>query len=128
MRKDQIPDDPKNWMAPLLERHLRPVSAPKELWSRVIEPRPRREPVFRLRLAFSMMMAMATGWALHIQGGPVHNGPVRMCGEPEVATLMARDEREAVSHRVMSRVSFPQHPASSQGACANCHIDPPVMN
>ncbi|MBZ5606100.1 MAG: hypothetical protein LAO79_27725 [Acidobacteriia bacterium] len=55
----------KNWLGPLLDRNLRPVAAPEELWERVCDPRPRPKPVLRLRLALAMIAAVATAWALH---------------------------------------------------------------
>lgn len=53
-----------DWVGPELERHLRPVTAPDELWDRVQNPRARR-PVIAWKLAFAAMVVMATAWALH---------------------------------------------------------------
>jgi hypothetical protein len=53
----------RNWIEQVLERELRPVAAPRELWDRVQEPR--RAPVMRWKLAFVLMAAVATAWALH---------------------------------------------------------------
>lgn len=54
----------KSWIAPVLEQHLRPVAAPRELWDRVREPR--RAGVFPAwKLAFASVLVIATAWALH---------------------------------------------------------------
>jgi hypothetical protein len=53
----------KNWIESTLERELRPIKAPNELWSRVQNPQP--HPLPQWKLAVALMLAVATAWALH---------------------------------------------------------------
>jgi hypothetical protein len=54
----------KSWIEPVLDRHMAPVAAPDELWDRVRHPVERR-PIAYWKLAFAMLVVVATGWALH---------------------------------------------------------------
>ncbi len=53
----------ENWIENLLDRELRPMAAPDELWDRIHRPQP--APILRWRLAFALVIAVATAWALH---------------------------------------------------------------
>ena len=54
-----------NWIEPLLDRHLRPAAAPRELWNRIQDPQPRPKRLLHWKLAVALMLAVATAWALH---------------------------------------------------------------
>lgn len=54
----------KSWIEPVLDRNLRPLAAPEELWDRVRNPQPRKAAP-HWKLAFALVLAVATAWALH---------------------------------------------------------------
>jgi hypothetical protein len=54
----------KSWVEQVLERRLRPVAAPDELWDRVQNPQ-RKTSVFGWKLALAAMLVVATAWAVH---------------------------------------------------------------
>ena len=90
----------RSWVEPVLERNLGPVAAPPELWNRVHHPRPK--PAAYWKLAFAMMLAVATAWALH----------------PRIAAFesnRASDVREWVLHRTGLDVPL----ASSAPVCGS---------
>ena len=61
----------KSWIEPVLDRHLRPVAAPRELWDRVNNPVVRPRPVAQWKLAFALLLVVATAWALHPRGASI---------------------------------------------------------
>ena len=92
----------KSWIESVLDRNLHPVAAPAELWDRVRNPRPR--PVLQWKLAFALVVAVATAWALH----------------PRTASIQsesARDVREWVKAR--TGLDVPLSPAAPIRLCGS---------
>lgn len=55
----------ETWIEPALERNLRPVRAPGQLWDLISRP-PKRGPRLNLKLASALAaVVMASAWALH---------------------------------------------------------------